>query len=463
MTKIRQLFSIILLCSVFLSSQVSAQAAVRVQETGEKLVIVIDPGHGGENLGTIENGFLEKEMTLLTAQAMYDELSLYDNVEVYMTRTEDVDLTLKERAEYAASVNADFLFSIHYNASVEHNLFGSEIWISATPPYHAYGYQFGHEFLQQMQDMGLHLRGIKTRLKDDRKSDYYGIIRESVALDVPAVILEHCHVDEERDNVFCDTDNKLMAFGEADALAVAKYFGLKSTILGVDYSTEANLPNVNKDSVVKSSLLDETPPDICMIELVETEYKNDSVNVTLQVSAADYDSTLIFYDYSSDGGLTYSPLQVWPESNALEGDYKDTFALNLHLTPEETTEIILRAYNLFDACTESNPVIVPISVWNNAGEKETKEMDATEAVEETVVAKEEKKTPGTTTFMPAVNEQVAQKDDTVSFVSFLKLCLILVMVVFFVVIISQTIATNRRKRRRRQCKNDVGTNRNQPR
>ncbi len=107
---------------------VQACAAPRLQDTGGKVIIVIDPGHGGKNQGTIENNHEEKQMTLTTALAMYEELSLYDNVEIYMTRTEDVDLSLKERAEFALSVDADFLFSIHYNASLNHELFGSEVW-----------------------------------------------------------------------------------------------------------------------------------------------------------------------------------------------------------------------------------------------------------------------------------------------------------------------------------------------
>ena len=190
------MFLAVLLSSFWLSE--TLQAAPRLQETSGKTVIVIDPGHGGENRGTIENNHEEKLMTMTTALAMYEELLLYDDVEVYLTRTEDTDMSLKERAAFAQSVDADFLFSIHYNASVNHEIFGSEVWVSSVSPYNGYGYQFGYEFLSDMKDMGLTIRGVKTRL-GSKGADYYGIIRESVALDIPAVIIEHCHVDEERD------------------------------------------------------------------------------------------------------------------------------------------------------------------------------------------------------------------------------------------------------------------------
>ena len=89
----------------------------------ENYVVVIDPGHGGENLGAEYETFVEKEMTLKLARAMYERLSGFDGIEVYMTRTEDQDLTLKERVEIAEELDADFFFCLHFNMSVNHDFF----------------------------------------------------------------------------------------------------------------------------------------------------------------------------------------------------------------------------------------------------------------------------------------------------------------------------------------------------
>lgn len=446
MTKRKHYFGFFLFFALFFCFSLPLQAADRVQPTDETVVIVIDPGHGGANEGTIENGFLEKSMTMITAQAMYDELCLYDNVEVYLTRTEDVDMDLDVRAAYAASVNADFLFSIHYNASVKHNLFGSEVWISTMAPYNAYGYQFGYQQLQTMRDMGLYLRGVKTKWNDMKTADYYGIIREAAALSVPAVIIEHCHVDEERDYPFCDTEEELIAFGKADALSVARYFGLKSTALGVDYSTESNLPDAEANHTVQASLQDETPPDVCIIDLSDTD--EDTGTVTLEVTAADYDSPLIYYDYSYDGGSTYSPLQMWPESDALAGTYKDTFTLTLQIPSGIQPEIILRAYNMFDASTESNKLSL-LHTFRYGEDAVSEETAAAAQPTEETIQKEEKKLPGTTTFMPAVSDETRENDE-VSFLGFLKLCLLIVIVLFVLLLVSRIFACSRRKKRRRQ-------------
>lgn len=47
-------------------------------------------------------------MTMVTAMAMYEELLKYDNVDVYLTHTEDVNLSLADRAQFAEERNADF-------------------------------------------------------------------------------------------------------------------------------------------------------------------------------------------------------------------------------------------------------------------------------------------------------------------------------------------------------------------
>lgn len=453
----------ILFCLIFAvmvgSFSLTLSAAPRVQQPkGENFVIVIDPGHGGENEGTIENGFQEKSMTLVTALAMYDELTKYDHVEVYLTRTEDKDMSLEERAKFAASVNADFLFSIHYNASVDHDLFGSEVWISAFAPYNAYGYQFGYQQMLTMQDMGLYLRGVKTKI-GSKGTDYYGIIREAVALKIPAVIMEHCHVDEERDYPFCDTEEEQIAFGKADALSVAKYLGLSSEVLGVDYSEYATqLPEVHENNVVSCTLKDETPPEVCQLELLETDTEKGVLK--LQLSAADYDSPLIYYQYSYDGGLTYSSLQPWPGSDVLQNTYTDTFTFSIQVPSGIVPNVSVRAYNLFDSFTESNSIAL-LTAFSYGEDSSEEANPSQEPGEDTLNSFEEKQLPGTTTFMPTLSDELVTEE--VSFLFFLKICLVIAIVIFLLVLISQFILYRRRKKRRRQQRKLSGNNKNHPR
>lgn len=440
------------LAAAILSLQpAKVSAAERLQHTKtETTVIVIDPGHGGENEGTIAGTEKEKYMTMTTARAMYEELSLYDNVEVYLTHTEDVDMKLEERAEFAKNVNADFLFSIHYNASEYHELFGSEIWVPLNAPFNNYGYQFGYEFLSILKERGLFLRGIKTRV-GDKGLDYYGIIRFANARDIPAVILEHCHVDEERDTGFCDSEDDLIRFGKDDATAVAKYFGLKSSILNVDYS-DYQLQEVSGTQPVSSTLRDDTAPDVCQAALENADYSTGQLSV--QVNAADYDSPLIYYDYSFDGGLTFSPRNAWPDSDALSGTYADTFTLNLSVPSGVKPTVIVRAYNLFDLFTASNAVEVSEAFHYGQDEK-TDEAESTEPV--SVPGSVEAETSDTAE--PA-SAPAADNASPVSFATFLIICFIAVGLFFVLLGFSQLLAYRRRKRRRAQRRKDEGQRRN---
>lgn len=441
-----------------------AAAASRLQDTGDKTVIVIDPGHGGKNRGTLENGHEEKYMTMTTALAMYEELQKYDDIEVYLTRTGDKDLTLKERAEFAASVEADFLFSLHFNASESHELYGSEVWVSTVSPYNGYGFQFGYEFLSDMRDRGLLIRGVKTRPGDD--GDYYGIIRESVALELPALIIEHCHVDEDHDTGYCDSDEALRALGITDATAVAKYFGLHSSRLGVDYS-DYQLSEADSSSLNAVTRYDTTDPDICQIELNSADYENGIL--TLNVMAADYDSPLLYYSYSLDGGQTYSAREPWPGSDTLTGTYPDTITLKLNIPKGTIPQVILRAYNPFDLYTESN-LLTGLQVFTCETSKETAPLSEaspfavqTPAPEETVSAEiPEPEVPESISVTPVLSADVEEGEKEVSFFSFLKICLAFVIVLFLIVLISQSISYYQRKKRRRQRRNDAGDNRYQP-
>ena len=65
-----------LAAACFFEASLNVQAAPRAQETGERVTVVIDPGHGGDNEGTLEGITKEKEMTMVTALAMYEELTI---------------------------------------------------------------------------------------------------------------------------------------------------------------------------------------------------------------------------------------------------------------------------------------------------------------------------------------------------------------------------------------------------
>jgi N-acetylmuramoyl-L-alanine amidase len=81
--------------------------------------IVIDPGHGGHDTGTISSGGMrEKDLVLDVARRLRGYIKhSYPDVEVILTRDSDRFVALEERTAIANSRRADLFISIHANAS----------------------------------------------------------------------------------------------------------------------------------------------------------------------------------------------------------------------------------------------------------------------------------------------------------------------------------------------------------
>lgn len=283
------------------------------------ITIVLDPGHGGDNLGLDYHGHIEKEMNLIVANAMRDELLKYDHVNVYLTNEDARGMSLKDRARYGKEVGADVLISLHFNMSEEHTNFGSEVWVPSKGLAYRQLRSLGDIFLEEFEGIGLHTRGVKTRL-NDRGTDYYGIIRESEALDIPAMIVEHCYADYKTDTPYIETKEDLQRFGQLDARAVAKYYGLKSETLGVDYSNYVKNGYYIPEEPIGSDATGPVDARITMISSTESyagneeEEKEQETTASFLLSAREEESKIAYYSYSLDGGETYSELLPWQGS-----------------------------------------------------------------------------------------------------------------------------------------------------
>jgi N-acetylmuramoyl-L-alanine amidase len=92
----------------------------------ERPTVIIDPGHGGIDTGTIGvNGTIEKNICLSISQYLADILG-EKGCTVFLTRNRDVTLPLDERTSYTNSCYADCFISIHANAALNRNAQGIE-------------------------------------------------------------------------------------------------------------------------------------------------------------------------------------------------------------------------------------------------------------------------------------------------------------------------------------------------
>jgi N-acetylmuramoyl-L-alanine amidase len=98
--------------------------------------IVIDPGHGGHDPGTMDKHGLREKDIVLDISHRVRKLLEADGFEVMMTRDNDVFIPLEERTAIANSKRADLFVSIHVNAARSTKPRGTETYylnLATTP------------------------------------------------------------------------------------------------------------------------------------------------------------------------------------------------------------------------------------------------------------------------------------------------------------------------------------------
>lgn len=96
-----------------------------------KFVIVIDPAHGGTDLGVqYKNKVFEKDITLAVAVFLQKEVGRREGMQILLTRSEDVLLPVKKRIKYVNDQHANMLISIHANGGFGDQSSGFEFYVS---------------------------------------------------------------------------------------------------------------------------------------------------------------------------------------------------------------------------------------------------------------------------------------------------------------------------------------------
>ena len=328
----------------------------------DDIVVVIDPGHGGvvtdtnNNGGCIYNGVQEKDVNLITAQALYDELSQYKNVTTYMTRTTDVEMSLEERIAFAKSVDANVVVSVHYNASANHNYYGSEIFTSMYGQPYATGTGLGRCIMEGWNDFGSPSKGIKTRKGDH--GDYYGLIRNGCEIGMPVIILEHGYLDNDHDFSRMGDVQTWQELGRIDAEGIVKYYGFKK-----DTVQETITPTVKIGAPTKEISPDDTPPE--NVKLTVEEYNPESGEVKYKLSAAENQSILMYYGFRT-GKVTedtvFDDLFLWDNSKGVqEGVFEAPKGYDGTLT--------VRVYNSYELFSDGEPVTLSAKEEENNEEQ----------------------------------------------------------------------------------------------
>lgn len=112
---------------IYLFAYISLYGQVNNHNEYHLKTVVIDPGHGGKDPGSVGDFAFEKDIVLAIALKLgkYIESKMED-VKVVYTRTTDEFVPLYKRAEIANNIKADLFLSIHANGLDKKDVQGTE-------------------------------------------------------------------------------------------------------------------------------------------------------------------------------------------------------------------------------------------------------------------------------------------------------------------------------------------------
>lgn len=91
-------------------------------------VVVIDAGHGGQDVGAHGGAAREKDLTLASAQALKARLESSGLYRIVLTRDADVFVPLERRVQIARGARADLFISLHADAGSDADLRGASAY-----------------------------------------------------------------------------------------------------------------------------------------------------------------------------------------------------------------------------------------------------------------------------------------------------------------------------------------------
>ena len=197
----------------------------RTSQIDGKMTVIIDPGHGGSDVGatSLDGTYDEKHINLTVAKYLQSYLkSAGVNVIMVRDTLEDgSDLTLRGAVMERYQDTADLFFSIHHNAA-NTAARGAEALAQVADKNGGPTKILAEKLLEEYRALGVPIRSIVFR--EGSNGDYYYTNRAAASLFIPALTSEFCFIDNAQDQKFIDSDKDLAAEARAQYNAIMYYF-----------------------------------------------------------------------------------------------------------------------------------------------------------------------------------------------------------------------------------------------
>ncbi len=179
-------------------------------------LIVLDPGHGGYDLGTNSKQCNEKNIALATAILTKKHLSDM-GYKVLLTRSRDVFIPLKQRAEIANKTKSHLFVSLHFNSAPSPDAAGIEVYYFESR--NKWRATSSKKVAKDVLSNLLSATGAASR---GVKSGNFHVIRET---NMPAILVEGGFLTNKDEKKLLTNQKYLDKIARGVAEGVNKYFG----------------------------------------------------------------------------------------------------------------------------------------------------------------------------------------------------------------------------------------------
>ena len=146
--------------------EVSGVAKTTLADGLDRVRIVLDPGHGGEDPGALAGGLKESDLMLRLAIEVKEALMRVEQFDVFLTRTDDRFVSLWERLAFVKEKEADLFISLHADAISKGIAYGTTVYTLSETASDELSETLAHEHDRASILVGSDLSGADDRIAD---------------------------------------------------------------------------------------------------------------------------------------------------------------------------------------------------------------------------------------------------------------------------------------------------------
>ncbi|MGE7695919.1 N-acetylmuramoyl-L-alanine amidase [Lysinibacillus sp. NPDC094177] len=180
-------------------------------------IIILDPGHGGKDPGTVVGSNSEKAITLKVGTIVKQKLEAA-GAKVYMTRTGDTYPSLQDRVDFTNANYGEIFVSIHVNSAANTSAQGTETYYAIST---GDMYQEDIDLATFVNNQIVNNLNMKNR---GVKEEQYYVIRNTI---IPAILVELGFLTNGEDRGKMTDDKYAELFADSIYKGISQYYAKK--------------------------------------------------------------------------------------------------------------------------------------------------------------------------------------------------------------------------------------------